>query len=252
MENSGDPLDFTNPQQLSYWTCVYFLIVTMSTVGYGDVYCQTVLGRTFLVFFLLVGLAIFASSIPEIIELVGTRSKYGGEYRREHGKRYFFTISRLSLAVFASWIPEITELAGNRCKYGGQYKRERRRHIVVCGHITYESVSHFLKDFLHEDREDVDVEVVFLHRKEPDLELEGLLKRHYTTVEFFQGTMMNAVDLERVKCRKPPDLELEGLFKRHFTTVEFFQGSIMNPIDLQRVKVRGRGITMAENLCQQL
>nr|XP_033325271.1 calcium-activated potassium channel slowpoke isoform X36 [Megalopta genalis] len=162
LENSGDPLEFTNPQQLSYWTCVYFLIVTMSTVGYGDVYCQTVLGRTFLVFFLLVGLAIFASSIPEIIELVGSRSKYSGEYKREHGKR----------------------------------------HIVVCGHITYESVSHFLKDFLHEDREDVDVEVVFLHRKEPDLELEGLLKRHYTTVEFFQGTMMNAVDLERVKVHE--------------------------------------------------
>jgi hypothetical protein len=38
-------------------------------------------------------------------------------------------------------------------------------------------------------------------RKEPDLELEGLLKRHYTTVEFFQGTMMNAVDLERVKVK---------------------------------------------------
>ncbi|XP_035902926.1 calcium-activated potassium channel slowpoke isoform X28 [Anopheles stephensi] len=162
LENSGDPLEFNNPQQLSYWTCVYFLIVTMSTVGYGDVYCETVLGRTFLVFFLLVGLAMFASSIPEIIELVGSGSKYGGELKREQGKR----------------------------------------HIVVCGHITYESVSHFLKDFLHEDREDVDVEVVFLHRKEPDLELEGLLKRHYTTVEFFQGTMMNAVDLERVKVHE--------------------------------------------------
>ncbi|XP_076222396.1 calcium-activated potassium channel slo isoform X33 [Nomia melanderi] len=162
LENSGDPLEFTNPQQLSYWTCVYFLIVTMSTVGYGDVYCQTVLGRTFLVFFLLVGLAIFASSIPEIIELVGSRSKYSGEYKREHGKR----------------------------------------HIVVCGHITYESVSHFLKDFLHEDREDVDVEVVFLHRKPPDLELEGLFKRHFTTVEFFQGTIMNPIDLQRVKVHE--------------------------------------------------
>lgn len=32
--------------------------------------------------------AIFASSIPEIIDLVGSRSKYGGEYKREHGKRY--------------------------------------------------------------------------------------------------------------------------------------------------------------------
>ncbi|XP_026468052.1 calcium-activated potassium channel slowpoke [Ctenocephalides felis] len=162
LENSGDPFEFSNPQQLSYWTCVYFLIVTMSTVGYGDVYCQTVLGRTFLVFFLLVGLAMFASSIPEIIELVGSRSKYGGELKREHGKR----------------------------------------HIVVCGHITYESVSHFLKDFLHEDREDVDVEVVFLHRKPPDLELEGLFKRHFTTVEFFQGTIMNPIDLQRVKVHE--------------------------------------------------
>ncbi|KAJ8727375.1 hypothetical protein PYW07_001494 [Mythimna separata] len=162
LENSGDPLEFENAQKLSYWTCVYFLIVTMSTVGYGDVFCHTVLGRTFLVFFLLVGLAMFASSIPEIIELVGSRSKYSGELKREHGKR----------------------------------------HIVVCGHITYESVSHFLKDFLHEDREDVDVEVVFLHRKPPDLELEGLFKRHFTTVEFFQGTIMNPIDLQRVKVHE--------------------------------------------------
>ncbi|XP_031618240.1 calcium-activated potassium channel slowpoke isoform X43 [Contarinia nasturtii] len=162
LENSGDPLDFDNSQPLSYWTCVYFLIVTMSTVGYGDVYCETVLGRTFLVFFLLVGLAIFASCIPEIIDLIGTRPKYGGTLKNEKG----------------------------------------RRHIVVCGHITYESVSHFLKDFLHEDREDVDVEVVFLHRKPPDLELEGLFKRHFTTVEFFQGTIMNPIDLQRVKVHE--------------------------------------------------
>ncbi|XP_074096409.1 calcium-activated potassium channel slo isoform X7 [Cotesia typhae] len=162
LENSGDPFEFANPQPLSYWTCVYFLIVTMSTVGYGDVYCNTILGRTFLVFFLLVGLAIFASCIPEIIDLIGTRNKYGGTLKNERG----------------------------------------RRHIVVCGHITYESVSHFLKDFLHEDREDVDVEVVFLHRKPPDLELEGLFKRHFTTVEFFQGTIMNPIDLQRVKVHE--------------------------------------------------
>lgn len=47
--------------------------------------------------------------------------------------------------------------------------------------------------------------VLHVYRKEPDLELEGLLKRHYTTVEFFQGTMMNAVDLERVKVQKSPE-----------------------------------------------
>ena len=77
------------------------------------------------------------------------------------------------------------------------------RHIVVCGNITFESVSVFLKDFLHEDRDDVDVEVVFLHRAEPDLEFEGLLKRQHTRVKYFQGSLMNAQDLERAKVSDP-------------------------------------------------
>ncbi|VDO98626.1 unnamed protein product [Soboliphyme baturini] len=134
LENSGDPFrNFENPQRITYWECIYFLLVTMSTVGYGDIYCKTTLARLFMVFFILGGLVSYL------------------------------------------------------------------RHIVVCGYITFESVSHFLQDFLHEDREDVDVEVVFLHRVPPDLELEGLFKRHFTKVEFFQGTVMDSIDLTRVK-----------------------------------------------------
>lgn len=57
MENSGDPWEnFQNSQALSYWECVYLLMVTMSTVGYGDVYAKTTLGRLFMVFFILGGL----------------------------------------------------------------------------------------------------------------------------------------------------------------------------------------------------
>ncbi|VDM81064.1 unnamed protein product, partial [Strongylus vulgaris] len=124
-ENSGDFFKgFINPHRITYADCVYFLLVTMSTVGYGDIYCTTLCGRIFMVFFILGGLAMFASYVPEIADLIGNRQKYGGEYKGEHGKK----------------------------------------HIVVCGHITYDSVSHFLQDFLHEDRDDVDVEVVFLHR----------------------------------------------------------------------------------------
>ncbi|XP_048060262.1 calcium-activated potassium channel subunit alpha-1a isoform X11 [Megalobrama amblycephala] len=160
VENSGDPWEnFQNSQPLSYWECVYLLMVTMSTVGYGDVYARTTLGRLFMVFFILGGLAMFASYVPEIIELIGNRKKYGGSYSAVNG----------------------------------------RKHIVVCGHITLESVSNFLKDFLHKDRDDVNVEIVFLHNISPNLELEALFKRHFTQVEFYQGSVLNPHDLARVK-----------------------------------------------------
>ena len=99
--------------------------------------------------------------------------------------------------MFASYVPEIAELVGNRPKYAGDYKNERGkklvtlssvrssvsivlrlyRHIVVCGFITFESVNNFLCDFLHEDRDDVDVQVVLLHRLVVDEMLVGVNNR---------------------------------------------------------------------------
>ncbi|XP_066305082.1 calcium-activated potassium channel subunit alpha-1-like isoform X24 [Branchiostoma lanceolatum] len=160
VENSGDPwLDFQNKHPMSYWECLYLMMVTMSTVGYGDIFATTSLGRAFMVVFILGGLAMFASCVPEIIELIGSRKKYGGSYSAISG----------------------------------------RKHIIVCGHITFDSASNFLKDFLHKDRDDVNVQIVFLHPLPPNLQLEALLKRHFTQVEFFEGSVLNAGDLARVK-----------------------------------------------------
>ena len=36
--------------------------------------------------------ALFASCIPEIIDLIGTRPKYGGTYKNERGRRYIWLI----------------------------------------------------------------------------------------------------------------------------------------------------------------
>jgi len=50
---SGDPwYDFTNSQPLTYWDCAYFAIVTMSTVGYGDISCKTIFGKIFIIIFI--------------------------------------------------------------------------------------------------------------------------------------------------------------------------------------------------------
>ena len=40
---------------------------------------------------------------------------------------------------------------------------------------------------------------LLIFRSEPDLEFQGLLKRQQTHVKYFQGSLMNTVDLERTK-----------------------------------------------------
>lgn len=54
MENSGDSFIglSTEKHPLTYWECLYFLVVTMSTVGYGDISPNTVLGRLFIAIFI--------------------------------------------------------------------------------------------------------------------------------------------------------------------------------------------------------
>ncbi|PIK42549.1 putative calcium-activated potassium channel subunit alpha-1-like [Apostichopus japonicus] len=106
-------------------------------------------------------------------------------------------------AMFANYVPEMFEMVGRRNKYGGTYQQERgRKHIIVCGHITYDSIANFLKDFLHKDRDDVNVEIVIFDCNTPDLELEALFKRHFTQLTFIQGSVLNSVDLERVQLHE--------------------------------------------------
>ena len=59
----------------------------MGTVGYGDIVAKTTLGRLFMVFFIFGGLAMFASYVPEIIDLIGTRKKYNGTYTPVSGRK---------------------------------------------------------------------------------------------------------------------------------------------------------------------
>uniref|UniRef100_A0A8C7V913 BK channel n=1 Tax=Oncorhynchus mykiss TaxID=8022 RepID=A0A8C7V913_ONCMY len=163
LENSGDPwLDFSNPQPLHYFECVYFLVVTMSTVGYGDVELRTTLGRLFVIIFIFIGLGLFANFVPEVVHIIINRKRFDGSFTGVSGKT----------------------------------------HVVVCGHITLSSASAFMKDFLHEDRGEVDVKVLFLGNFRPNQELEAFFLRWFLKVTFYQGSVMQRRDMERVKMHK--------------------------------------------------
>ncbi|XP_031195263.1 potassium channel subfamily U member 1 isoform X2 [Mastomys coucha] len=159
VENSGDPwLNGRNSQTMSYFESIYLVTATMSTVGFGDVVAKTSLGRIFIVFFTLGSLILFANYIPEMVELFSTRKKYNTPYEAVKGKKF----------------------------------------IVVCGNITIDSVTAFLRNFLHRKTGEINIEIVFLGETLPSVELETLLKCHTSCTTFVCGTALRIEDLKRV------------------------------------------------------
>ncbi|XP_072806379.1 potassium channel subfamily U member 1 isoform X1 [Vicugna pacos] len=159
VENSGDPwLRGRNSQNISYFESIYLVMATMSTVGFGDVVAKTSLGRTFIIFFTLGSLVLFANYIPEMVELFANKRKYTSSYGVVKGKKF----------------------------------------IVVCGNITVDSVTAFLRNFLRHKAGEINTEIVFLGEVPPSLELETIFKCYMAYTTFVSGSALKWEDLRRV------------------------------------------------------
>ena len=164
LEVTGDPWhNFeTRHCKLAFADYIYFLIVTISTVGYGDISPSTEVGRIFVSLLIIAGIILLAYVTPTISELFDSYSQYSGSY---------------TLVTDA-------------------------QHVVVSGHITAESIQYFLSDFLHPDRKDRYTKVLILHPKEPGRELKAVMQKYFQRVKYFKGSVLNSRDLRRVKLKK--------------------------------------------------
>lgn len=165
LETTGDPWrDFDNQQSNSFLEYAYFVMVTMSTVGYGDYFAMTDIGRGFMTFFIIAGIAFFAFALPNLVDLAVDY------YHRTQWSKFDTTR-----------VP---------------------RHVLVCGHITSTTVSDFLKDFLHKDRGDSKTHVLFMHTERPNAELRAILRSYYTRVQYVLGSVLKAKDLAKAKIEE--------------------------------------------------
>ncbi|XP_063050998.1 calcium-activated potassium channel subunit alpha-1-like [Engraulis encrasicolus] len=106
LESTGDPWrDFSNRTRHSYFEYIYLVIVTMSTVGYGDVYASTTLGRLYVSVFIAIGLGLFAAYVPEVVGIIINRERFGGIYRDE-GKLHVVVCGHITLASVSSFMRE--------------------------------------------------------------------------------------------------------------------------------------------------
>ncbi|OQV21024.1 Calcium-activated potassium channel slowpoke [Hypsibius exemplaris] len=162
-ETYGDfHLDQRNPVLRSYWEFVYFTVVSMSTVGYGDIFPTTRLGKAFGSVFIIFAFTVFAAFVPEMFRLFQSRKRYSDPYKPGRGIR----------------------------------------HVIAAGDISTESMQRFLQVFYCKQRGKVELKVVFVNRTDPDLEMEALLKRNATRAFYIQGSVLDPADLQRAAIDK--------------------------------------------------
>jgi len=169
LENLGDPswLEELNKDEWNTLSSVYFVFVTISTVGYGDLAPVTGLGRLFAIVTIFGGISSVVLAMYKILQVLNIHSSGGGHYT-----------------------PRMTA-----------------RHIVVSGNPTAGMALDFIYETFHPDHADdaEDLHVVLLLPKGTgtmntiNREMRQRKNVHIAPrVHAFQGSILERHDLQRV------------------------------------------------------
>lgn len=130
------PGDLLSPQFRQKWSdyddwnfmnSAYFIIVTLSTVGYGDFSPKTIQGRVYALFIIIIGIIVFSSVVADLVD----------QANRERGSGYFIKNSR-TRHVIVTGNPNITELVHFITEF---YSDSRRSNVGAKVVVLVESPS---------------------------------------------------------------------------------------------------------------
>ncbi|XP_070209297.1 potassium channel subfamily T member 2-like isoform X2 [Littorina saxatilis] len=148
---------------LNMFEAVYFVIVTFSTVGYGDISPDIWLGQLFMFLMICVAFVFLPTQLEEIGSTWAQRKKTGGDY--------------------------------------GKSKAQRSKHVVVCASaFTADSVMNFLNEFYEHPKLEEHT-VILMSSEDLDNNMLFILKdpKWANRVVYIKGTPLKDIDLKR--CR---------------------------------------------------
>ena len=144
---------------------IYFTVITLSTVGYGDIYPHTDEGRFCVIILIVIVLVVIPKQTNELIRLMGLQSIYARD--------------------FYKWNPEIP-------------------HLIICGNISVSSLRNFCNELYHPDHGNQDKNAIIIKSSIPNTEMEKFLHtpQYELFLKLLQGNPMAERDLKRAVAAK--------------------------------------------------
>ena len=160
-DHSGTALS----NQIHFHHFIYFIFVTTTTVGFGDVYPITEEGRVVILVFIIVLTYILQRDLSSLFSVLGSKSLYARDYYKSNGM-----IS----------------------------------HIVICGYITLSGINDFCDELFHPDHGKTEKNVVILNKAPPSQDMRIFLHtgKYKHNVKYLEGDISNCYDLERADITK--------------------------------------------------
>ena len=152
--------------RMTYFDAFYFIIVTVSTVGYGDISPSTVYSRAIVILFIVASLVVIPMQVNRLQVLLSMRSPYRNPYKAH----------------------------------------PQENHVILCGHVNDKSkLEKFFKEFFHPDRafsSAPEFHAVVLCPVEPTEDVRNLLFSPMldSRVTYVVGSALVVEDLKKVRA----------------------------------------------------
>lgn len=165
IENSGLLSTGTMREKTTIHEMIYFTVVTLSTVGYGDVVPQTELGRLVVMILIMTTIVLIPQQTNELIRLMGMQSRYARAIYKANSE-----------------VP----------------------HLVITGNVVVPALRNFCLELFHPDHGSQDKNAIILQQNNPSVEMETFLhnQQFELYLTYLQGNPMLDKDLKRAAATR--------------------------------------------------